>query len=60
MIQDGCKIGTKGFGFIPVKNKNFKIPHIGKVLIDDNVEIASNCTIDRGSVDDTEIGKILI
>ena len=57
MIQDGCKIGTKGFGFIPVKNKNFKIPHIGKVLIDDNVEIASNCTIDRGSVDDTEIGK---
>ena len=57
MIQDGCKLGQKGFGFIPLKNENFKFPHIGKVLIMDNVEIASNCTIDRGSVDDTVIGK---
>tara|TARA_E500000178_G_scaffold79151_1_gene77421 strand:- start:142 stop:1101 length:960 start_codon:yes stop_codon:yes gene_type:complete len=57
VIQDGCKIGVKGFGFIPLKDKNFKFPHIGRVLINDNVEIASGCTIDRGSVDDTEIGK---
>lgn len=57
VIQSGCKIGLKGFGFIPLKNKNFKFPHIGRVLIQDNVEIASGCTIDRGSVDDTEIGK---
>jgi UDP-3-O-[3-hydroxymyristoyl] glucosamine N-acyltransferase len=57
VIQDGCKIGLKGFGFIPIKDNNFKFPHIGRVLINDNVEIASNCTIDRGSVDDTVIGK---
>ena len=57
VIQDDCKIGLKGFGFIPLKEKNFKFPHIGRVIIDDNVEIASGCTIDRGSVDDTEIGK---
>jgi UDP-3-O-[3-hydroxymyristoyl] glucosamine N-acyltransferase len=57
VIQDGCKIGQKGFGFIPNKNKNIKFPHIGKVIIDDDVEIASNCTIDRGSIDDTKIGK---
>ena len=57
VIQDDCKIGLKGFGFIPLKDKNFKFPHIGRVLINDNVEIASGCTIDRGSVDDTEIGK---
>jgi UDP-3-O-[3-hydroxymyristoyl] glucosamine N-acyltransferase len=57
VIQDNNKIGLKGFGFIPLKNKNFKFPHIGKVLINDNVEIGSGCTIDRGSVDDTEIGK---
>ncbi len=57
VIQDSCKIGLKGFGFIPLKEKNLKIPHIGNVLIHDNVEIASGCTIDRGSVDDTEIGK---
>ena len=41
MIQDGCKIGQKGFGFIPIKNKNIKFPHIGKVVIEENVEIAS-------------------
>ena len=57
VIQDNCKIGLKGFGFIPIKEKNFKFPHIGRVLIDDNVEIASSCTIDRGSLDDTTIGK---
>ena len=57
VIQDDCKIGLKGFGFIPLKEKNFKFPHIGRVLINDNVEIASGCTIDRGSVDDTEIGQ---
>jgi len=57
VLQDDCKIGQKGFGFIPIKNKNIKFPHIGRVLIDDDVEIASGCTIDRGSVDDTSIGK---
>ena len=57
IIQDGCKIGQKGFGFIPNKIKNIKFPHIGHVFIDDNVEIASGCTIDRGSVDITKIGK---
>ena len=57
VIQDNCKIGQKGFGFIPVRGKNFKFPHIGKVIIKDNVEIASGCTIDRGSVDDTIIGE---
>ena len=56
VIQDGCKIGQKGFGFIPIQSKNIKFPHIGKVIIKDNVEIAANCTIDRGSIDDTVIG----
>ncbi len=57
VLQDNCKIGQKGFGFIPNKNKNIKIPHIGQVIINDDVEIASGCTIDRGSVDDTIIGS---
>ena len=57
VLQDNCKIGQKGFGFIPNNKQNIKFPHIGKVLIEDNVEIASACTIDRGSVDDTIIGK---
>jgi UDP-3-O-[3-hydroxymyristoyl] glucosamine N-acyltransferase len=57
VIQDNCKIGQKGFGFIPFRGKNIKFPHIGKVIISDNVEIASGCTIDRGSIDDTMIGN---
>ena len=57
MFQDNCKIGQKGFGFIPVKGKNIKFPHIGKVILEDDVEIATGCTIDRGSVDDTFIGN---
>jgi len=57
VIQDNCSIGQKGFGFIPINDQNIKFPHFGMVLIKKNVEIASNCTIDRGSVDDTIIGK---
>ncbi|OUV60587.1 MAG: UDP-3-O-(3-hydroxymyristoyl)glucosamine N-acyltransferase [Cellvibrionales bacterium TMED122] len=57
VIQDNSKIGQKGFGFIPLKNKNIKFPHIGSVLINNNVEIATGCTIDRGSIDNTIIGE---
>jgi UDP-3-O-[3-hydroxymyristoyl] glucosamine N-acyltransferase len=57
VIQDGCKIGLKGFGFIPLNNKNLRFPHIGKVFLKDNAEIGSNTTIDRGSVGNTIIGK---
>ena len=57
VVQDGSKIGLKGFGFIPLKEKNLRIAHIGKVILEDNVEIGSSCTIDRGSIGDTIIGK---
>ena len=57
VIQDGSKIGLKGFGFIPLKGKNFRFPHIGKVILEKNVEVGASCTIDRGSVDDTVIGE---
>ena len=57
VIQDGNKIGQKGFGFIPMKGKNVKFPHIGKVILKNDVEIATGCTIDRGSIDDTIIGE---
>ena len=56
-IQDGSRIGLKGFGFIPIQEKNIRTPHIGKVILEENVEIGANCTIDRGSVSDTIIGK---
>ena len=56
-IQDGSKIGIKGFGFIPINGKNLRTPHVGKVILEDNVEIGANSTIDRGSLGDTIIGK---
>jgi len=56
-IQDGVKIGIKGFGFIPLKNNNLRTPHIGKVVLEEGVEIGANSTIDRGSLSDTVIGK---
>ena len=56
-IKDGSKIGMRGFGFIPIKQKNLRTPQIGKVILEQGVEIGANCTIDRGSVMDTIIGK---
>ena len=40
-----------------MKNKNLKFPHIVKVIIENDVELATSCSIDRGSVDDTVIGN---
>ena len=56
-IQDGSKIGVKGFGFIPNKSKNTRTPHVGKVILSEGVEIGASSTIDRGSLSNTVIGK---
>ncbi len=56
-VLDGAIIGKKGFGFFPNQKKNIKYPHIGLVIINDNCEIGCGCTIDRGSISNTEIGK---
>ena len=56
-ILDNSIIGKKGFGFFPNKDNNFRYPQIGIVIIEDNVEIGSGCTIDRGSLSNTIIGK---
>ena len=56
-ILDNCIIGKHGFGFFPNKDKNIRYPHIGIVQIEDNCEIGSGTTIDRGSMSNTVIGK---
>ena len=56
-ILDGCVVGKKGFGFFPDKERNFRYPHIGSVIIEDNCEIGCGSTIDRGSLSNTIIGK---
>jgi UDP-3-O-[3-hydroxymyristoyl] glucosamine N-acyltransferase len=56
-ILDNCVIGKKGFGFFPDKVKNFRYPHIGIVIINENSEIGCGATIDRGSMSNTVVGK---
>ncbi|MEC8537365.1 MAG: UDP-3-O-(3-hydroxymyristoyl)glucosamine N-acyltransferase [Bacteroidota bacterium] len=48
IIHSGCVIGADGFGFIKKDLKNIKIPHLGNVIIEENVEIGANTCIDRG------------
>ncbi|MFC1480970.1 UDP-3-O-(3-hydroxymyristoyl)glucosamine N-acyltransferase [Candidatus Neomarinimicrobiota bacterium] len=56
VVNSGTVIGSDGFGFVSLEDKHHKIPHIGRVVIGENVEIGSNCSIDRGSLRDTVIG----
>jgi len=56
-IKSGSIVGQVGFGFKFEGKKNFKFPHIGRVVIENFVQIGSLCTIDRGSVSDTVIGE---
>jgi len=56
-VLDNCVIGKHGFGFFPINKKNLRYPHIGIVIIGENSEIGCGCTIDRGSMSNTVIGK---
>lgn len=57
IIHSGAVIGSDGFGFAMVKGVQKKIPQIGTVVIEDDVEIGANVTIDRARFDKTIIGK---
>ncbi len=57
IIKSGTVIGQTGFGFNFDKKKRIKFPHIGRVIIENDVLIGSFCTIDRGSLTDTVIGE---
>ena len=52
----GVVLGSDGFGYVPDKDGHRKIPHVGRCVIGDDVEIGANTTVDRGSVDDTVVG----
>lgn len=57
IIHSGTVVGSDGFGYIKIKGLNQKIPQIGNVEIQDDVEIGANVTIDRARFDKTVIGK---
>ncbi|MFC1709458.1 UDP-3-O-(3-hydroxymyristoyl)glucosamine N-acyltransferase [Candidatus Omnitrophota bacterium] len=57
IIHAGTVIGSDGFGYDTVKGAHYKIPQLGRVVIEDDVEIGANVTIDRARFDRTIIGK---
>ena len=57
IINSGARIGESGFGIIPTGSRMVYVKQLGRVIIGDRVRIGANTTIDRGSIEDTEIGN---
>lgn len=58
ILHAGVKIGSDGFGFAPDENGEYKkVPQIGNVILEDNVEVGSNSTIDRATMGSTIIRR---
>jgi UDP-3-O-[3-hydroxymyristoyl] glucosamine N-acyltransferase len=57
VIHSGTVIGSDGFGYVLEKGKHYKIPQVGGVIIEDDVEIGANTVIDRATVGNTIIGN---
>lgn len=55
-VKPGAVIGGGGFGYAPSADGPERLPHIGRCLIEDDVDIGANTCIDRGSIDDTVVG----
>ncbi|MBN1845347.1 MAG: UDP-3-O-(3-hydroxymyristoyl)glucosamine N-acyltransferase [Sedimentisphaerales bacterium] len=56
-IHSGTVVGQDGFGYATHDGVHHKIPQVGGVVIEDDVEIGANCAIDRGTLGDTIIGR---
>ncbi|MDQ8728769.1 UDP-3-O-(3-hydroxymyristoyl)glucosamine N-acyltransferase [Bradyrhizobium sp. LHD-71] len=57
IVHPGCRIGQDGYGFLPGADGHAKVPQTGRVIIQNDVEIGANTTIDRGALRDTVIGE---
>ncbi|MGC6511359.1 MAG: UDP-3-O-(3-hydroxymyristoyl)glucosamine N-acyltransferase [Parvibaculales bacterium] len=57
IVHSNTAIGQDGFGFAPGDSGHIKIPQLGRVLIQNDVEIGAGCAIDRGAIPDTVIGE---
>jgi UDP-3-O-[3-hydroxymyristoyl] glucosamine N-acyltransferase len=57
IIHPGCRIGQDGFGFSMSPKGHIKVPQVGRVIIQDDVEIGAGSAIDRGAIRDTVIGE---
>ena len=56
IIYPGARIGQDGFGFAITGEGFLSVPQLGRVVLEDDVEVGANTTIDRGSLHDTRIG----
>ncbi len=56
VVHAGTRIGVDGFGYVTEAGRHRKLPQVGGCVIEDDVEIGANCTIDRGSIGRTVIG----
>jgi len=56
VLHAGVNVGSEGFGFVPRPTGVMRIPHVGRCVLEHDVEVGTNSCIDRGSVDDTVIG----
>ena len=57
VLKAGAVIGGDGFGYLSRGSGHERIPHVGACVIEDDVEIGSNSCVDRGSLDDTVVGR---
>ena len=57
IVHPGCHIGQDGFGYVMSPKGHMKVPQVGRVIIQDDVEIGAGTTIDRGAIRDTVIGE---
>jgi UDP-3-O-[3-hydroxymyristoyl] glucosamine N-acyltransferase len=56
-VHSGAVLGSDGFGYVFRDGEHARVPHVGRCIIGDDVEIGANTTVDRGSIDDTVIGN---
>jgi len=57
IVHAGAVVGDDGFGYVWDGTKHYKVPQVGHVVIEDDVEIGSNTCIDRGAIDETRVGE---
>jgi len=57
IVHSGAVLGSDGYGYATVGGKHRKIPQVGRLRVEDDVEIGANVTVDRGSLGETVIGR---
>lgn len=57
IVHSGVVLGGDGFGFASSGGRHHKVPQLGRVIVEDDVELGANSTVDRGTLDETVIGE---